>query len=232
MTPSLTDDPARRVLGLFAKQPTPGAVKTRLGAGPTADWGARVARAFLLDALTRLSEVAARRVLVFTPADARDDFTALAQGRFDLTAQPDGDLGQRMAGFITAQLQAGAEAVVLVGADSPSLPIAYVEQAFEELRRADVVLGPALDGGYYLIGCGRRLPPIFDNIAWSTHRVLAETVARLSDPSWRLALLPPWYDVDTPDDWELLRGHVAALRRAGVDPAVPHTEALLGERGA
>jgi len=229
MTSSLSDDPARRVLGLFAKQPKPGAVKTRLGAGPTHDWGARVARAFLLDTLVRLSTVAVRRVLAFTPADARDDFTALTQGRFDLTAQPDGDLGQRMSGFITAQLKAGAEAVVLVGADSPTLPIAYVEQAFEELRRADVVLGPALDGGYYLIGCGRRLPPIFDNIAWSTNRVLAETIARLSDPSWRLALLPPWYDVDTPADWALLRGHVAAMRRAGRDPAVPHIEALLCE---
>jgi uncharacterized protein len=229
MSPSLTDDSAWRVLGLFAKQPTPGAVKTRLGAGPTADWGARVARAFLLDALTRFSAVAVRRVLAFTPADARDDFLALAQGRFDLTAQPDGDLGQRMAGFITAQREAGAEAVVLVGADSPTLPIAYVEQAFEELRRADVVLGPALDGGYYLIGCGRRLPPIFDNVAWSTNRVLAETVARLADPSWRLALLPPWYDVDTPDDWALLRGHIAAMRRAGIDPAVPHIETLLHE---
>ena len=52
-------------------------------------------------------------------------------------------------------------------------------------------------------------------------------MARLSDPGWRLALLPPWYDVDTPQDWDLLRGHVAALRRAGADPAVPHTEALL-----
>jgi uncharacterized protein len=227
MTASPPDDPPRRVLGLFAKQPTPGAVKTRLGAGPAPDWGARVARAFLLDSLARLSAVAVRRVLAFAPADALDDFTALAQGRFALTAQPDGDLGRRMAGFIAAQLEAGAEAVVLVGADSPTLPIVYVEQAFEELLRADVVLGPAFDGGYYLVGCGRRLPPIFDDAAWSSNRVLADAVARLSDPSWRLALLPPWYDVDTPDDWALLRGHVAAMRRAGLDPAVPHTEGLL-----
>jgi rSAM/selenodomain-associated transferase 1 len=227
MNASPADNPPRRVLGLFAKQPKPGAVKTRLGAGPTPDWGARVARAFLLDSLARLSAVAVRRVLAFAPADALDDFTALAQGRFALTAQPDGDLGRRMAGFIAAQLEAGAEAVVLVGADSPTLPVSYVEQAFEELRRANVVLGPAFDGGYYLVGCGRRLPPIFDGAAWSTNRVLADAVARLSDPSWRLALLPPWYDVDTPDDWALLRGHVAAMRRAGIDPAVPHTEALL-----
>jgi uncharacterized protein len=229
MTAALTADPPRRVLGLFAKEPRPGAVKTRLGPGPAPDWGARVARAFLLDALTRFSTVADCRVLVFAPAGAGQEFAALTQGRFELAPQGDGDLGQRMSRFIAGRLEAGAEAVVLVGADSPTLPVAWVEQAFDELRRADVVLGPALDGGYYLIGCGRRVPPVFDGVAWSTSRVLADTMARLTDPSWRLALLPPWYDVDTPDDWVLLRGHVAALRRAGVDPGAPHTEALLGE---
>jgi uncharacterized protein len=216
-----------RVLGLFAKRPAPGAVKTRLGRSP--EWAARVARAFLLDTVARLSAVAARRVIAFAPAEAADEFAALAAGRFALTPQADGDLGRRMCGFITAQLEAGAESVVLVGADSPTLPVEYVERAFAELRTADVVLGPAADGGYYLLGCGRRLPPIFDGVAWGASGVLAETIARLSDPAWRLALLPPWYDVDTPDNWELLRGHVAALRRAGTDPGVPHTEALLRE---
>ena len=216
-----------RVLGLFAKRPAPGAVKTRLG--PSPDWAARVARAFLLDTVARLSAVAARRVIAFAPADAAAEFAALAAGRFALTPQADGDLGRRLSAFLAAQLESGAESVVLVGADSPTLPVGYVEQAFEELRTADVVLGPAADGGYYLLGCGRRLPPIFDGVAWGASRVLAETVARLADPAWRLALLPPWYDVDTPDDWELLRGHVAALRRAGAHPGVPYTEALLRE---
>jgi glycosyltransferase A (GT-A) superfamily protein (DUF2064 family) len=88
------------------------------------------------------------------------------------------------------------------------------------------VLGPATDGGYYLVGCGRRPPPIFEDVAWGGPTVLAESVARLADPAWRLALLPPWYDVDTRDDWRMLCGHLAALRRAGLDPGVPHTEAL------
>jgi glycosyltransferase A (GT-A) superfamily protein (DUF2064 family) len=116
---------------------------------------------------------------------------------------------------------------VVVGTDSPTLPIEYIRRAFAELESADVVLGPATDGGYYLAGCGTELPPLFDHIAWSSGRVLADTIAALAEPRWRLALLPPWYDVDTPADWDLLRGHVAALRRAGIDPAAPHTEALL-----
>ena len=89
-----------------------------------------------------------------------------------------------------------------------------------------MVLGPAHDGGYYLIGCGRRLPPVFEEISWGSSRVLAETVERLNDPAWRLALLPPWYDVDTLENWWMMRGHLAALRRAGIDPGAPRTESL------
>jgi rSAM/selenodomain-associated transferase 1 len=224
--PFPSPDPGR-VLGLFAKWPHPGAVKTRLGGDP--EWGARVARAFLLDTLSRLAAIDARRILVFAPPGSEGDFAALAQGGFELTPQADGDLGQRLSHFLKHQVEAGAPAVLAVGADSPTLPVEYVIRAFDELGHADVVLGPATDGGYYLVGCGRRLPPLFEHIRWSTGHVLADTVARLGDPQWRVSLLPPWYDVDTPSDWTLLVGHLAALRRAGVDPCVPHTEALLRE---
>jgi rSAM/selenodomain-associated transferase 1 len=218
-----------RIFGLFAKWPAAGAVKTRLSAGDSA-WGARVAQAFLLDALQRLATVNARRLLVFAPADAERDFAAVAGARFLLTPQADGDLGQRLAAFFAEQFQAGAQAIVVVGTDSPTLPVAYVERAFAELENAEVVLGPATDGGYYLVGCRREHPPLFDNVAWSSGHVLTDTLATLADPRWRLAVLPPWYDVDTPDDWQMLRGHVAALRRALIDPGAPHTEALLAEK--
>src|SRR5262249_8525270 len=136
-------------------------------------------------------------------------------------------LGARLAGFVADEIRAGADSVVLVGTDSPTLPVAFVERAFQELDRSNVVLGPATDGGYYLVGCARRVPPIFDGVTCGGPHVLAERVARLAGPSWRLAVLPPWYDVDTLDDWRMLRGHLAALRRAGIDPGVPHTEDLL-----
>jgi rSAM/selenodomain-associated transferase 1 len=217
------------VLGLFAKWPAPGAVKTRLAAATSAAWAARVAAAFLGDSLDRLSTLAVRRVLAFAPAAAEADFAALAGGRFELVPQSAGDLGQRLSAFVGRQLRDGAGAVVVVGADSPTLPLSYLEQAFRELEEADVVLGPTTDGGYYLIGCGPRLPPVFAGIDWSSNRVLAQTVACLGDPSWRLAVLPPWYDVDTAEDWAVLCGHLAALRRAGLDPGVPRTEELLRE---
>jgi rSAM/selenodomain-associated transferase 1 len=213
----------------LAKWPLPGAVKTRLAAATSAPWAARVAEAFLLDQVERLTGVAVRRVLAFAPATAEKSFADLVGDRYALLPQAAGNLGDRMASFIAAQLQAGAERVVLLGTDSPTVPLTFVEQAFQELAEADVVLGPATDGGYYLIGCAQRLPPLFEHVTWSSSCVLAQTIAGLADPARRLALLPPWYDVDTLDDWRMLQGHVRAQRRAGLDPGVPHTELLLAE---
>jgi rSAM/selenodomain-associated transferase 1 len=216
----------RRTLGLFAKRPAPGQVKTRLAAATSAEWAARVAEAFLLDLLEALASFDARKVLAFAPPSERGYFVPVTQGRFELTPQHDGDLGQRMAHFFAEQFAQHAERVVLVGTDAPTLPVPCIEQAFEELKRADVVLGPATDGGYYLIGCARCVPPIFDGIAWSSPSVLAETIAAIAAARLRLALLSPWYDVDTLEDWRMLQGHLAALRQSGHDPGLRHIAAL------
>jgi rSAM/selenodomain-associated transferase 1 len=219
----------RSVLGLFAKWPRPGAVKTRLAEKYGLDRAARIAHAFLCDSLARYVGLAQRCVVVFDPPEQQADFAVLAREGWALLPQGEGDLGARLGRFFERELAAGAEGVIAVGADSPTLPTDDIEWAFiTDLMQADVVLTPATDGGYCLLGC-RRLPPVFDGIPWGSNRVLAETVARLRDPEWSLLVKRPWYDVDTPDDWQLLAGHVAALRRAGVDPRIPHTEALLRE---
>jgi rSAM/selenodomain-associated transferase 1 len=216
-----------QVLGLFAKLPVAGEVKSRLGRETSPVWAAQVADAFLRDSLDRLARIAAQRFLVYSPAGSERFFEELGGDRFQLLAQGDGDLGQRLERFLRGQVAAGAKRIVVVGSDSPTLPVEYIEQAFAELRKADVVLGPASDGGYYLVGCGRRVPPIFEAIDWGSDRVLDQTLARLREASWQPALLPTWYDVDTLADWRKLQGEVAALRRAGVDPGIPHTERLL-----
>ncbi len=226
-TSSTSSASRRRILGVFAKEPRLGQVKTRLAAETSADWAARVASAFLLDGVERLAQVDAHRVLAFAPEDARGYFSRLVGDRYTLLPQVEGDLGQRMAAFLGQHFQAGDESVVLVGTDSPTLPSALIAQAFAELEEADVVLGPATDGGYYLIGCARQVPPIFEGISWGSRNVLVQSIARLTDSACHLALLPPWYDVDTLDDWKMLQGHVGAMRRAGLDSGVPHTEQLL-----
>lgn len=217
---------SHRVLGLFAKRPEPGQVKTRLASSTSPAWAAEVAAAFLHDTLGSLARVDSRRVLAFAPSTGRDFFAGIVGERFALTPQCEGDLGRRMRTFFTDQFEAGADAVVLLGTDSPTLPVAHVQQAFDALEKADVVLGPATDGGYYLVGAAKRVPPIFDGIAWSGPRVLAQTIDRLAAAGLTLALLPPWYDVDTLDDWQMLRGHLAAMKQAGIDPGCRHIAAL------
>jgi len=213
------------ILGIFAKQPTPGQVKTRLAAATSREFAAQVADAMLCDTLDRLAVIDAERWLVFTPNDASPTMGVFAGDRYQLIPQGDGDLGQRLEWFFRARMGDGGNRVVVVGTDSPTLPVDFVVKAFDDLQRSNVVLGPANDGGYYLIGCTRRVPAAFDGIAWGSSTVLSETIARL-DTATRLVLLPPWYDVDTLEDWQMLKGHVAALRKAGIEPGIPRTEAL------
>ena len=227
MTDLLAASSSSCVLGLFARWPEPGRVKTRLARDSSPTWAARVAEAFLRDLVERLAQIEARHVLAYAPPTEEASFAALVRDRFALWAQPEGHLGERMEGFFRGQMETGRERVVLVGSDSPTLPLDAITQAFQELRTADVVLGPATDGGYYLIGCARRVPAVFQNVDWSSPHVLADTITCLVNDVGRVAVLPPWYDVDTIQDWWMLRGHIMALRRAGHDPGVPHSERLL-----
>ena len=201
---------------LFAKKPTPGAVKTRLQSHLSASEAARLYEALLLDCATALHATqAAVKVVAFTPAHAEDALRALLApiGTFEYAPQPEGDLGQRMEGLMQWAFAQKAERVVLVGSDSPSLPASYIDAGLALLREKEVVLGPSTDGGYYLVGRRKGASRIFQDVAWSTEMVLEQTLARLGTQT--LGLLPPWYDVDTPADAGFLKVHLEALARAG-----------------
>lgn len=116
---------------------------------------------------------------------------------------------------------------VLIGSDSPTLPIEYVEQAFEKLREVDCVLGPATDGGYYLIGLRRPIPALFEHIAWSGCHVLQQTVERAAQSNVTVGLLPPWYDIDDLADLQMLAGHIRGMTHAGWTHPCPMTAAAL-----
>ena len=219
----------QRILGVFAKQPTVGRVKTRLAQTTSAEFACRVAEAFLHDSLDRLASVAASRMIVYAPADAVGYYSQLSSGRYALMPQAEGDLGDRLRSFFAWTRQQGHAHIVAVGTDSPTLPVEYIEQAFRLLDSHDVVIGPACDGGYYLIGSALTDLKVFDEIPWSTTHVLEATIRRVSEQSARLALLPPWYDVDTAEDWAMLCGHVRAMRQAGIDPGTARVERLVRE---
>jgi uncharacterized protein len=217
----------RRIFGVFAKQPLAGHAKTRLAQTTSPEWAQRVAQAFLEDSLDRFSRIQASRAIVYAPATEATFFSQLAQGRYDLIPQCAGDLGQRLHHFFAEARRHGYSRIIAVGADSPTLPLDYVEQAFAALEANDVVIGPAHDGGYYLIGGGLQDLAMFDDIPWSSARVLEVTVERVQKASARLALLPPWYDVDTAADWAMLCDDVRTNRLAGLDPGVPRVERLM-----
>lgn len=197
--------------GMFVKAPEPGRVKTRLAAVIGDAPAAELYRAFLADLIERFRKTGDRRVLAYSPADdvTRELFGQLAGWDYKLWPQPEADLGTRMREFFEAF---GPEPVVLIGSDSPTLPSNFPDIAFATLAHRDVVLGPATDGGLYLIALNQqhRAWPIFDGIDWSTSRVLDQVMRRLIELDARVEALPPWYDIDDSTDLAFLRGHLAA----------------------
>jgi rSAM/selenodomain-associated transferase 1 len=222
---------------LFARAPVAGRTKTRLQTHLTPAQAAALYEAFLQDTTRRLRDCgASRRVVAAADEEAvsplRDLLDAAAAG-VEITVQRGEGLGERMAAAFDEAFTAGAGRAVLMGTDSPSLPAATIDDALRRLQDHDVVLGPVVDGGYYLVGlrrdaAQRATGALFgEGLAWSTGRVLEESVERLPD-ELRLALLPPWYDVDHPHEAAFLRTHLEALARAGHDVAPCSRRALRG----
>ncbi len=190
-------------LAIMAKQPQPGKVKTRLSPPLTPEEAARLSHCFLLDTVERVQRLpGVARYLAFAPPDAREFFRDLAGEGFALLPQVGADLGERLAHLSQALFAARCSAAVIIGADSPTLPDAVLREALDVLTqgRIDVVLGPAEDGGYYLIGQRSPNPSLFQGIAWSTDAVLPQTLERATVAGLRTHLLPAWSDVDTPGD--------------------------------
>ena len=229
-----------RTLGIFAKQPVPGQVKTRLAA----DWGNERAAAlyecFVRDLLSRFTRDGNRRVIGFAPDsdEARRWFDAASQSPTDAEAwtlwpQPETDLGGRMASFFETWTESADHRTILIGSDSPSLPAEYLEQAWLLLETNDCVLGPATDGGYYLIGLRGTVADFgapFRNVECSTAGVLAQTVKLLKQHNLSLGVLPPWYDVDSAEDVVTLAGHLAALEQSGTTNVLASTRQFLANR--
>jgi rSAM/selenodomain-associated transferase 1 len=164
------------------------------------------------------------------PPDPGDDDVPV---RVMVRKQVGGDLGQRLARIFEELLVGGDDRVVAIGADCPDLGPGVIDQAFEALERCDLVLGPAADGGYVLVGLRRLAPVLFERVAWGTDRVLAQTLERAREARLEMVLLDERTDLDRPEDLvrfvirrafeEATHGRrtEAALRRMGLLPAPP-----------
>ncbi|MEO5657711.1 MAG: TIGR04282 family arsenosugar biosynthesis glycosyltransferase [Nitrospiria bacterium] len=206
-------------LAIFAKAPIPGQIKTRLVPPLTPECAARLHGAFVGDILDRTAALGWTRYLACAPDITHPFLRACAQESGALPIpQGEGDLGARL-NRVIGELLRRHDGVIVIGADSPSLPVGYLEQARTHLAAAEVVLGPAEDGGYYLIGLQRAHPALFEDIPWGSSEVFSATAAKVGTS--RLALLPLWYDVDRPSDLDRLRADVMLTRDC------PRTRAVL-----
>lgn len=200
---------------IFARAPELGRVKTRLAAS-VGDAPALALYRWLAERVTRSLAEAPRRWDLHVAATP--DVAAVARWLREadaVVAQRGGDLGARMQAALLDGLAAGYARVVIVGTDCPAVDRARVEDAMEALREVPAVIGPALDGGYYLIGGAEPLS-VFDDMPWSTERVAALTRARLRDSGLAWQELPAETDIDREDDLRHFAGTPlgAAMRSA------------------
>lgn len=200
----------KAVVQVFAKAPRPGEVKTRLipvlGARAAAELHCRLVRHTL--STVAIARVGAAEVWATPPADDVFLQTCKRLLGLPLRMQPEGDVGERMSVALRDALERSACAL-LIGTDVPAIDAEDLRAAHRALNDgADAVLGPAEDGGYWLIGLRRHEPSLFTDIPWSTGVVLERTRERLRALGWQWHELPPRWDLDRPED----------LQRTAADP--------------
>ena len=200
---------------VFARAPEPGRVKTRL-AVTLGDAQALAIYRWLaehtLTVVRAAAEHAHARVVVYhTPADAGPAMTAWLGNDLEYRPQRGDDLGARMAHAASAELSRGASAVVLVGTDCPSLDLGVLQRAVAALDTAEVALGPATDGGYYLLALRQAHAALFEEIPWSAADTFSCTLAAAAGAGLSVALLEERADIDTAEDWRRWRAGAALV---------------------
>lgn len=216
-------------IGIICKAPQPGRAKTRLGTAIGAVAASELSACFLRDvaaAIEAVPESLGRRGYgVYAPAGVEHIMRELLPATFGLLLQVGDDLSDVLFGAARDLLIDGHDCILLVNGDSPTLPARFLEQAIKILREPGdrMVLGPASDGGYYLIGLKRPHRRLFTQIAWGTETVARSTCERAAEIGLAMALLPEWYDIDDIEtlNWlkEELAGNSTRFRGGGLAPA-------------
>ena len=199
---------ARNLLIIFVKAPRRGAVKTRIAdaIGAQAACDAYLALVeVLIGNLRTLPNVQVR----YTPDDALLEIPNWLQPTWTSDAQGQGDLGERLKRAFKDAFATGAERIVIIGSDCPEVNEQDIQSAWAALEDHDVVLGPAEDGGYWLIGLRAEQRALFENISWSTNAVFEQTVARANSANLSIDLLRKLHDIDTIDDLKRFQARTA-----------------------
>jgi uncharacterized protein len=186
---------------VFVKAPRPGLAKTRIAVTAGEPRAAAIHRELTATVLSRVGALAAVE-LRFMPDDAEAEIGPWRRQTWTAQAQGSGDLGERLRRAFEQSFASGAERVVIIGSDCPEVRSSDIRTAWKELKAHDLVVGPAIDGGYWLIGLRAAQPALFENIAWSTEAVLGETLQRARSLGLRIQLLRFLGDIDTESDWD------------------------------
>lgn len=196
-----TKNPEQFVL-VFLKAPEKGKVKTRLVGYLDEDQVLRLYQCFAIDVIETVKKGTYRFRICYSPLEAETKITEWLGRQYDLMPQIGTDLGKRMDHAFCEAFLSGADQAVLIGTDLPDLTGKLIDQAFKSLDGHDVVIGPAIDGGYYLVGfkADAYLPQIFQNIPWGTSDVFGQTIGILKRRHLRVYVLPPWRDIDEIED--------------------------------
>jgi rSAM/selenodomain-associated transferase 1 len=242
LDPNLRSRMARGLcaLAVMTKAPQAGRVKTRLVPPLTPEEAAELNKGFLRDTAAAISSACSRRpvgdegktarsspIAVYTPAGAESAYTDVLPADFSLLPQRGDEFGERLYFAVEDLFKCGFDSLCLIDSDSPTVPAENFEQAVELLSTSEdrVVLGPSDDGGYYLIGMKKPHRHLFEQIDWSTERVLNQTIQRATEIGIEVKLLPTGYDVD--DDASLRRLCNELLGEQGDDSVAPSTRKFL-----
>lgn len=198
---------------LFVKNPIPGTVKSRLGRRIGFEAAAALYRCFARDLLLTTQQLGIDQLIFYAPAEAETAVRDWLGSEYTYLSQQGDDLGERMAHAFTTCFERGYGGALITGSDSPDLPLSYLQNGLNALKRQHIVIGPSNDGGYYTLGFTPETftPDVFSDMPWSTETVFEQTLQRLQPRP--VHQLPTWYDVDTLED---LRHFHQRLSPAGV----------------
>ena len=227
-------------VAIVCKTPVPGQSKTRLSPPLLPEECAAISACFIRDLAQTIQSLAddggVQGCAVYTPSGSQAALRRLLPDAFELILQGEGGLGARLLKATADLIAAGHAGAILVGADSPTLPKAILRAAADAVRQGDnVVLSPALDGGYALIGLSRPHARLFDDMPWSTEAVYRLTLARAAELGLPVVSVPGWYDVDDAASFQMLEDEINGVRPAFaaahlVSAAAPATRQFLRDR--
>jgi glycosyltransferase A (GT-A) superfamily protein (DUF2064 family) len=218
------------LFALLATDPQPGTVKPALAEAIGAPMAAKIYRSCIMDLCERFSALSVQsRLVAYAPRGARKAVGLLASRHWRMIQQVGNTPGQTLENIFEQAMRTGHQRVVILVSDCPTIPDAFVIDAFDQLMIADVVLGPTTDGGIYLIGMSLERPEMFRGIDWTGDAVFDTLVERTEAFGLILGLVPHWYDVKGRAGLDCLASHLKALAVVGSEAMPKRTQTLLAK---